>query len=358
MTAPAAVGTPSAANPTVAAEPISAASHGLDAVLGDLSDVPAETSDDAAPLEGEETAETPETETEPVDKARKLDDEVIFSDEALQTPEGIAKARSRIKDLRRLSHEKYLELKNYESRVVKRATKLKHQVDQYKTQRQNDYLLINNVRSNLQATHSGDPDQILTGLGALTGMDGLKALELLNSRLIHRGQTPLDPQVQNVIDSLRNEITELKGGFVERETQAKVQQLGARIDQHKQAIGQRITGNAQQMPHLARLYADNPEGVTEYIVDEITAAHKIGRPLDGAAYFGNLEKELARHFNPGAPQGDGGGPAPKQPSQAQRSPGQSVGPRTTSVSNPRVPTEEEILRSVANDSDLLSSLGL
>lgn len=357
MTAPAAVGTPTAANPTVA-EPVSAGTHGLDAVLGDLSELPAEASDEAAPLEGEEAAEATETETEPVDKARKLDDEVIFSDEALQTPEGIAKARARMKDLRRLSHEKYLELKNYESRVVKRATKLKYQVEQYKTQRQNDYLLINNVRANLQATHSGDPDQIINGLGALTGMDGLKALELLNSRLINRGQMPIDPQIQNVIDTLRNEITELKGGFVERETQAKVQQLTSRIDQHKQAISQRISGAAQQFPHLARLHADDSSRVVDYVAEVIQEAHANGQRLDLAAHLGNLEKELARHFGTGAPQGDGGGPAPKQPNQAQRSPGQSVGPRTTSVSNPRVPSEEEILRSVANDSDLLSSLGL
>ncbi len=41
---------------------------------------------------------------------------------------------------------------------------------------------------------------MLTALGALTGMDGLKALEQLNSRLIHKGKPQLDPQVQAKLD--------------------------------------------------------------------------------------------------------------------------------------------------------------
>jgi hypothetical protein len=283
---------------------------------------------------------------------------VIFSDEALATPEGIKKGRERIKQLRRMTHEKYLELKNFEGRVVKRHGKLKHQVAQYVAKKQNDELLLGNVRSNLQGLHSGDPDTILTALGNLTGTDGIKAYELLTSRIVNRGRPQLDPQVQAIIDAQNEKIEQLKGNFAKRQTEEQVQQLGSKLEQRKNELGQRITSNAAQLPHLARLYAEDPQHVVDYITNELTELHASGAPLDGARYFSNLESQLAKHFGAGqAPQGDGGGPAPKQPPQVQRSPGQSVGPRTASASNPREPSEEEVLRQMANDSNLMSQFG-
>lgn len=353
-----------------AAPPVTAEANGIDALLqGDLSGEGPQPGDDildaiagnTPAAEGDEPAEATEPETEaaePKDPAAKLDDEVIFSEEALKTPEGIQKARARIKDLRRMSHEKYLELKSFERRVVKRHEKLKHQVQRYVTGKRQDEILLGNVRSNLEGLHSGDPDSILAGLGGLTGMDGIKALELLNSRLVNRGKSPLDPQVQALIDSLKSEITELKGGWTQRETQARTRELATAVSQRQQALGQQITSRATELPILNRLYADNPQSVLEYVTDEIVEAHKAGTPLDAATYFGNLEQQLSKHFGAAqAPKGDGGGPAPKQPSQVQRSPGQSVGPRTAAASNPREPSEEESLRALANDPDLMSAFG-
>jgi hypothetical protein len=357
MSAAQVAGTPAAAPaPAPAAEPVSAGAHGLDAVLGDLS--VEETSEIEAP-EGEVTEAATETTEQPRDKAQKLDDEVIFSEEALQTAEGVTKARGRLKELQRKQHEAYIGLKGYEKKVVARAEKLKHNVAQYKTQRANDYLLINNVRSNLQATHSGDPEQILTGLGALTGMDGLKALELLNHRLINRGQSAIDPQIQQVIDGLKGQIEELKGGFTERETQAKIQERTQSLKARQQELGQRIANSASALPNLSRLYSEDSQHVINHITEELRELHQSGARLDIQTYLSNLEQQLARHLGASqAPQGDGGGPAPKQPVQAQRSPGQSVGPRSAAASTPRVPTEEESLRALANDHELLSSLGL
>lgn len=366
MTAPQTVGTPAAAPaapPPTAAEPISAGSHGLDAILGDLSDLPAEateTEEPADPLAQEaDTAEA--AETEPTDKAQKLDDEVIFSDEALNTKEGVLKAKARIRDLRKLTHQKYVELKAFEGKVRSRHEKLKSKVDRFVSEKRNHDLLLGNVRSNLQGLHSGDPDAILTALGNLTGTDGLKAYELLTSRIINRGKPALDPQVQALIDQQQQQIEELKQGFAAKATEERVQQLTSRVEQRKQQIGQQITASAQQVPHLARLYADNPEGVIEHVTTELVELHKSGQRVDIGTYFANVERELARHFGASpaqAPQGDGGGPASKQPSQAQRSPGQSVGPRTAAVSNSRVPTEEESLRALANDTAFLSQFGI
>lgn len=369
MAAAIAPGTPAAAPAAPApatAEPagevVTAESHGLAALLGDLTAEDAEPAKETPagePEEGAEPAEASDTEAaEPPDPAKGLDDEVIFSDKALETKEGVLRAKDRVRQLRKLQHEKYVELKGFDQRVRGRHARLKASIDKFVTEKNTHQLLLNNVRSNLQGLHSGDPDTILTALGNLTGQDGFKAFEQLNSRLINRGKPTLDPQIQAVIDGLQRQVEELKGGLGERETLAKKQQLESRINQHAQAIGARITGDAQQLPHLARLYAEDPNGVTEYIIDEIDKRHAAGAPVDGRQYFVHLESQLAKHFSAGqAPQGDGGGPAQKQPAPvAQRSPGQSVGPRTAAASTPRTPTEDEALRALSQDEAFMSSL--
>jgi hypothetical protein len=367
--------TPAATNgaapvaPEAAAEPASAENSGIDAALAELSDedlagniIGVDTEGDADP----EQPETPEAEdAEPADPTKGLDDEVIFSDKALTTKEGVLRAKARIGQLRKLTHEKYQELKHFERRVVKRHTKLQHAVKEHVADKRSVSLLANNMQSIADNGLSGDPERMVHALGSLYGMDGVKALEMVNSVLIHKGRTPMDPQIQSVIDGLRQEVEQLKGGITQQQAQARVGQLKQKNEQHEQRIGQHITQSATEMPHLARIYAGNPEGTIEHIVDEVTAAHeefKAGRrarPLDMRTYLVNLEAQLAPHFNGGqAPQGVGGGPAPKQPASAQRSPGQSIGPRSTAASTPRVPSADEALRALADDEALMSSLGL
>lgn len=356
MSAAIAPGTP-AASP---AEPISAAANGIDAILGDLSaDAPETEAANAETGELTEATEPEQIEAPPADKAQRLDDEVLFSEEALQTPEGLKKARERVKDLRRMTHEKYLELKNFERRVVKRHEKLKHQVNQYVAKRRDDEVLVNSVKGLVGEARSGDPGRMVTAIGQLYGMDGIKALELLNSELVNRGKSQLDPQVQTLVDSLKSEIAELKGGLSKRETEEHVARVSTQLSQQKQRLGQQIVNAAAELPHLNRLYAEDAQNVIEHVTAELTELHQSGTRLDIRTYLSNLEQQLAKHFGAGqAPKGDGGGPAPKQPSQVQRSPGQSVGPRTAAASNPRVPTEDESLRALASDEAFLSQFGL
>lgn len=347
------------------AEPApSAESHGIDSILGDLTDV-AEAGDagegvlDA--LAGDEVAPEAEESTdeaEPVNKAQRLDDDVIFSDEALATKEGVLKAKARALELRKLGHQKYLELKAFEKRVAKRHQKLQHQVEKYVTGKRNDELLLGNVRSNLQALHSNDPNAIITALGNLTGQDGLKAYELITSHIVNRGPSKLDPQVQAILDAQKQEIEELKGGFKQRAAAEEIQHAERQISGHAQRIQQQVLASTDT-PHVTRFMRDDPQGTTDFIINEITEAHARGERLDIRTYFGSLEARLAPHFEAGrAPQGDGGGPAPKQPSTAQRSPGQSIGPRSTAAATPRVPSEDEALRALAQDDSFMSQFGL
>lgn len=359
MSAPQTVGTPAGAQSAPAAQGISADSHGLDAILdGDLSGDDGSTAGDDIldAISGNAPADAPEaepSEQEPPNKAQRLDDEVIYSDEALATPEGLLKAKARTLELRKMAHQKYLELKQFEKRVVKRHGKLQHQVQQYVAEKRNNELLLGNVRSNLQGLHSNDPDSILTALGNLTGTDGIKAYELLTSRIMNRGRPALDPQLQSLLDQQQQQIEQLKQERASEREQGKVQELTGRIGQHRQAIAQQVM-NSTTTPHLTRVFGDDPQRLTDFIVKSIEESNG---SIPAAQLYASMEQELRTHFQSAAPQGDSGGPAPKQPQQAQRSPGQSVGPSRAASSNPRTPTEDESLRMLADDKDLMSAFG-
>lgn len=334
--------------------PVSAATHGMGAVLDQLLEedpTALDTKEPAAPIEptDEETADDAEPD-EP--KPDQMPDDVLFSDKALGTKEGVIKAKARLLELRKQQHEAFLGIKAFDHKVRQRNEKLKVTRDKFVAEKQTHQLLINNVRSNLQAMHSGDADAILVGLGNLTGTDGIKALEFLNSRLINKGRVPLDPQIQAIIDQQNAEISRLRSGFEEKEVSGKIAHLSQQEQQHHRNIGGIITANTTALPNLARVYADDPEGTSKYIADAIVEAHESGKPVDRDSYFRNLEAQLAR-LSGQAPQGDGGGPAPKQPPTAQRSPGQSVGPRTAAASHSRVPTEDEALRALADDDEFM-----
>lgn len=351
---PAPAAAPAAAQP--AAETVDAGTHGLAAVLGDLTAEDAEPK--PAPTEGD-PAETEATEAEPADAAQKLDDEVIFSDEALETKEGIQKARARVRELRKKGHETYLGLKKYDARLQKKSARIDHKVNEFVTEKRNYDLVMSNMRATVANARSGKPELMVQALGQMYGMDGIKALEILNSELINQGKSALDPQLRELVEGLRGEIAQLKGGLGERDLQEKKGQLTQKIDQHRQSIGAHINTNAEQLPHLARALQRNPKNTIEYIVDEITERHAAGLPVDKATYFVQLEAELAEAFTGVRPaaKAEGGDPAPKQsPPTVQRSPGQSVGPRTTAASTPRVPSEDEALRALSQDEALMSSL--
>ncbi len=345
--------TPAAAPPPEApTEALSAGAHGLDAILGDLT---LDQGDESAP-EGEQeaSAETPEAETQPEPGKRGAPDDLIFSDEQLKTPEGIKRAQGRLKELRKAQHEAYLGLKQYERNVGKKTEKLRATVAKFRSEKATHLLLVDNVRSNLQGLHSGDPEQMLTALGNLTGTDGLKAYEQLTSRIVNKGRSPVDPQIQALLDAQAKQIEELKNGFTQREQQAKVQEKARLISAHEQRIGEMIR-TSPSTPHLTRVFNDDPERLTKFIVDAITEDNGA---TPAPMLFANMERELQQHFGAAPPQGNGGGPAPKQPATAQRSPGSSIGPSRTAQSTTRMPTEEESLRALANDPEFLASVGL
>lgn len=333
-------------------EPVSAMSHGLDALLSGV--------ELADPTEATETGEAADTDgAEPADakdapKGREAPDELIFSDEQLQTPDGIKRAKARVGELRKMQHQKYLELKGYEKHVRGKAEKFNHKLNQFKSEKQSHDLLLNNVRSNLQGLHSGDPETILTALGNLTGTDGFKAYELLTSRIVNKGRAPLDPQIQAMLDQQSKEIEALKTERVAEKSAARVRQLDQQLEAHEQNIG-RLVRESTTTPHLTRIFNDDPARLTKAIVKVI---EETNGSIPARELFAQMEDEIRAASGGAPPQGTSGGTAPKQLTSAQSSPGRSVGPSTAAAATTRAPTEQEILRNLANDTELLASLGL
>jgi hypothetical protein len=361
MAAAVAVGTPAAA--PAAPGPVEG---GVDAILGDLS--PADLGmEEAGDIAAEMlTGKKPEGEAADADapepEAARHPDEVLFSDEALTKPEGIKAARSRLLELRTLTHQKYVETRAFNERVKRNSQKFQAHKEQVLQKERSINLLSNQITNDLQALRSGDAELQIAALGRLTNEDGIVALENFNRRLVTRSKDPgLDPRLKAYLDQQKAEIDGLREQLTGREVVQQTQQLQQAVSQHEHAIGQRITSAAATMPNLARMYADDPQAVTKHIVDEVTELHGRGTRLDMQTYLGNLEGQLAKHFGVGqVPQGNSGAePAPKTPAvgQAQRSPGRSVGPRTAAASTPRKPTEDESLRALASDPSFTSLFG-
>lgn len=335
-------------------EPVSAMTHGLDAILGDLSG--SELTDPAGDntAEGEATETTEPAAEKDAPKGREAPDELIFSDEQLQTPDGIKRAKARVGELRKLQHQKYLELKGYERHVGQKAEKFKAKLNTFRQEKQAFDWERNTIRGNLEGLRSGDPDVILNALGSLTNMDGFKAYEMLTSHIVNRGAPKLDPQVQAILDRQAAELEELKRGTAEREAAQRAHHTQSQIQAKLGEVGNMIR-TSTDTPHLTRIFNDDPERLTQVVFDEIvrTNGAKPARQL-----FAEMERELQAALGVVTPQGANGGAVPKQPTSAPSSPGRSIGPSVAATANTRVPTEQEVLRQLANDTELLAALGL
>lgn len=350
---------PQAAPPTPAAGPPSAAENGLDAVLGDLTEQELESVDGDADealeaLTGDASDAKPAE--PPPERAQRLDDEVIFSEEALDTKAGVLKAKGRIRELQKLQHQKYLELKGHERRVRNRDTKLKADIEKFVSNKRSTDLLTKNLVHINAEMQSGDANRMIAALGAWTGQDGLRAAEQFISVLTHGGAPKVEPHIQQLLDQQNAQIEQLRQERAAERLQIQKQHLDSQIGNHEQNIQRQILGSPT-LPHLARIMRDDPDRLTKGIVKIIEDTNG---SIPAAQLYASMEEEIRAQYEgvSGAPQGDGGGPAPKQPATAQRPPpGQSVGPSRSAPAHAREPSEEESLRALADDPSFLSQFG-
>lgn len=342
MTEPAAVeATPEPA----AAAPEAAPEMDLDAALMALA------------AEGMPEGETPaepeaDADAEPAKKDKPAEAD-LFSEEALSTAAGVKAARAKLQELRAAAQKKHREMKVFERRIDQKVSKLRQSVERHVSERRSHELLINNVRANLEGLHSGDPEQMMLALGGLTGQDGVQALEQLNSRLMHRGKVPLDPQVQALLDQQAAQIRQLTEHVQSREEQAYQAGLERQIDAHANQIVQMVASD-ESLPHLSGFMRDDPVGTVRYLIGHI---EQTGGKVAASDLFRQIEAAIVARLTPRG--GNGAGPVTKKPATnpALRLPGQSVGPSTAAAaSSGREPTEEEVLQALATDPAFLQLL--
>lgn len=335
------------------------AETGIASMLGEIAnEAPEHDAGEGEIAETNTANDSAETETEEgKPAAQTVGDDVLFSDEALSTKEGVLAAKTRVRELRKKQHDAYVGLKKYDARVAKRHEKLQASTAAFVAEKRNHDLLLGNVRSNLQGLHSGDPDAMITALGNITGRDGVEALNMLNSRLVHKGKVPLDPQIQEMLDRQEQQITEMRQQLEDRDARQRKASQVSQLDAHRQNIGKMVAASAAT-PHLVRVFNDDPEFVTHLIEQAI---YKSNGSIPAHELFRQMEQELTSHLG-AAPRGEGGNGAakttPTTQQRAQRSPGQSIGPRAAATSTHREPTEAESLQQLANDPNFLKSLGL
>jgi hypothetical protein len=261
-------------------------------------------------------------------------------------------ARSKLQELRQAAQRKHTEMKVFERKLAKKQGKLSEAVERYVSDKRSHDLLLNNVHANLQGLHSGDPEQMIVALGGLTGQDGIAALELLNSRLIHKGKVPLDPQVQAMLDEQAARIEQLQAHVQGREEQQHLAGLTRQIDQHADRIVQMVAAD-ESVPHLAGFMRDDPAGTVRFLIGHI---EETGGKVPASTLFRQIEAAIVKRLASG---GNGAGPVTKKPApqQAPRSPGQSIGPSTAAAATQREPSEDEALQALASDPFFLSLLG-
>lgn len=338
---------------TTTSEATSFADAGIGSIFDDLA---AETANDAESTEAEPTEGAPEQteQDQPANDNAAPDDAAIFADDALSTPEGIKTAKARIEELIQLGQRKYAEQRKYDRSLAKKTEKLNRNIEQHKANVRQHAPMVDFVQRNLADLYSGDPERMVNALGALTRQDGTEALNLLNSTLVNRGKPKIDPQIQAELDAYKKQLNELKNERQVEQHRAHVAHQNQQIASHSENLASMVMADSA-LPHLQHYLNQDREGTLQYLINEIT---EVDGQIAPATLFREVEKRLSGRYG-GSPKGTGGaGATQNKPGPAvQRSPGQSIGPRAAAASNTREPTEEETLRSLANDSSLMASLG-
>jgi hypothetical protein len=305
-----------------------------------------------APIEGEPAPEPTEAKPEP---GKPKDDP--FTDEALATPEGIARARDAVRELQRKHDRAYL-------KIQEREQKFGHKLANWKQERDQTLAFTQAVKADLNLLRQGDAGQAIEALGRLTSKDPIKVLEEIQLNIARNGKRNEPSPVEA---ELRSELAQLKGLIEQRaQDEQRAQQIAheeAFVNLRRQEI---LTAAADSnvYPHLSRFAAAKAQEVFDHIVEMKTEAQQRGEFLDDVTALQELDKELSQYAPPPQQVKEAGlatsAPSGQKPVQQVRSsPGRSLNPslaqRTGSV---REKTDEDRLAELANDPDFLRNLGL
>lgn len=259
-----------------------------------------------APEKEPEPEPKPEPEPEPKPAAAKvhpLEDDAVFGDEALGTPEGVLKAREVIRDAQRTNHRAFLRLEKRGTKdAASRKSLLREKAD---LNAQKDML-----RADVQALRTGSTRTRLDTLARLSGTDAVAFLEELNIGIATDGKAEPKKEAPEIA-ALKNEVSELKQLLVGQQQTAEQQRLQQFVERRRGELVE-TAGNTAAYPRLSAIAKDNPKGVADYAVEVIQEAHQKGSPITDQEALAAIERELQRTLG-----------APAQPAEPARGNGQS-----------------------------------
>lgn len=285
-----------------------------------------------------------------------------FSEKALSTPEGIAKARELIVERERKTHETYL-------RLQRREVRARQQAEELKRDKESVVAVSQRILSDVNILRTGSPKEVVEALGRITGRDGAKVFEELSLHVATNGKArkeappevaELRAELERLKEEQRQELLRLQKEQYDRELQAAKDRL-VRIGQNETAY-----------PTVAHFTKLRPAEVADYLIRIKTEAYESGSPITDEAAVARLEEELRLNLRANAPapkQGaapSAGGEAGLDTSAAQPAkpgsggmPGQTLAPSlTTQGGSTREQTWEERRKRLANDPEFIGQLGI
>lgn len=322
-------------------------------------ETPAETPEPEAPAE-----ETPE-QTEPPAAPASVDDDALFSEEALSTPEGVAKAREALAAARKADAEERAKTSQVFLRMKKREEKAKAQYAEAQKMHEAAQALNQRLTTDMSALQAGDARGIIDTLGRLTGRPGKQVFEELALAVATDGKgTPESKKLKELEDRYERRVRELEERWEAKEREAKEREDWAALERRKAELVQ-LGSDATKFPAVSHFVGlGKQKEIAETLTEYKIKAFEEGSPISDEEAVKLLEDELKPHLPapPPAPGGGTGSPhaAPQQRKPASGGlPGQTLAPSLTTEpgGSKRELTDEEHRQALINDDQFWAALG-
>lgn len=320
-----------------------------------------ETPGPAPEAPAEETPEQPEPPAAPA----SVDDDALFSEEALSTPEGVAKARDALTAARRAHAEERAKTSQVFLRMKKREEKAKAQYAEAQKMHEAAQALNQRLATDMSALQAGDARGIIDTLGRLTGRPGKQVFEELALAVATDGKgTPESKKLKELEERYERRVRELEERWEQEKRAQQERETQAAIKRRKQELVQ-LGSDASRFPAVAHFVGlGKQKEIAETLTEYKMKAFEEGLPISDEEAVKLLEDELKPHLPapPPAPGGGTGSPhaAPQQRKPASGGlPGQTLAPSLTTEpgGSKRELTDEEHRQALINDDQFWAALG-
>lgn len=251
----------------------------------------AEADDDAEDDQGEQEAEA-EEQTDPFSLLR-LDE--LFSEKALSTKQGIAKARETVMQARKAARELHHTANDAHVRAKRHEQAAKQRNNEANRAMRAAQALEARVQADIDtAFNSGDPEAVGSALGRLSKRDAAKLYEEWTSVLIGKKKAdsaPKDPRLDAVLEKL----SKLEKSKEEEQTAAQQRQHAEAKTRWLGSLDRDVAANTEQYRTIAHLLTlpGKPAELAEHVYELAQGHHEAtGEWPSNAMLLQHVEKEL------------------------------------------------------------------